>query len=387
MFGLPIEVGMTVVLSLVLPQEPVELETNIAKLGSKNFEERERATKALEKAGPKALPSLRHAEATHTDPEVRRRANQLIQALELRQMDPHSFRAHDLEVYQVGFTNDGRYVLTSGYDRKEFDFGTFRIWDGENYKEILHFKGKGIVYCFALSPDGKMVATGAQNGDLCLWDIATGHVVRLFDTSDLHVMALAYSPDGRWLLSGSNDGNQENKLQLWDIRSGKEVATLQHSKKATYAIAWLPDGNSALSAGKDRIIRLWDVKARKETLRLEGHTDTVVGLVISPDGRRALSSSWEGTIRLWDLKTGRELRRFLGHSDFVKAVKFTPDGRRAVSASHDRTVRVWDIETGKELRRFEGHGVQFADVAISPDGKHVVCGCMDGKAWDCRLID
>jgi WD40 repeat protein len=386
-FVIPVQVVILLFSCLALSVHPGEVESNISKLGSKSFDERETAAKVLDKMGPKALEALRQAKDAHPDLEVRKRASQLVQAIELREMDAHSFRGHDLEVYMVGFSPDGRYIFTSGYDRQGYDFGTLRIWEGGNNKEVRQFKGKGITYRFALSPDGKRVATGAQDGDLCLWDTTSGNLLRRFPTNKLHVMALAYSPDGHWLLSGSNDGKFKDKLQLWDVDSGEEKATFHGSGAPTYAITWLQDGGSALTGGKDRIIRLWNLKEKKEVFRLEGHTDTVTGLAVSPDGQLALSSSWDGTVRLWNLKTGRELRRLLGHSDFVLAVKFTPDGRRALSASHDGTVKIWDVNTGKEIRHFDGNGGKFSDVAISPDGKRVVGGSMDGKVWTWRLLD
>jgi WD40 repeat protein len=367
-------------------QERDEIVSLIARLGSPEFGEREAATGALDRLGGKALAALRAAATDHADAEVRRRAAQLAQAIEQRLTDERSFRAHEGGVYQVAFSPDGRHVLSSGYDGERRDVGLLRLWEADGCKEVRRFAGKGIVYALAVAPDGKRVATGAQGGDLCLWDLRTGKALRRFPPSRLHVMALALSPAGRWLLSGSNDGKQD-RLQLWNVEAGGEARTLAESKSPTYAVAFLPDGRAALSAGKDGVIRRWDVKAGREVSRLEGHTNMVTEVAVSPDGRLALSSSWDKTVRLWDLEAGREVRRFLGHADAVRAVKFTPDGRRALSASHDGTVRLWDVETGRELRRFPGPGGQFAAVAVSPDGKRVVSGSMDGMLRLWRLLE
>jgi WD40 repeat protein len=362
-------------------QERDEIESHIAQLGSPKFAEREAATAALDAMGSKALAALRKAASSHDDAEVRRRAGQLVDGIEQRLMDARSFRGHEGGVYEVAFSADGRHLLSSGYDGKHRDVGMLRVWDAQSCTELRHFLGKGIVYSLAVAPDGKRVATAAQSGDLSLWDLGTGEVVRRFPASPLDVMTLAFSPDGRLLLTGCNDG-KENKLQLWDVEAAREIRVLREDQAPIYCLAFLPDGR-ALSGGKDAVIRLWDVKAGRELRRLEGHTDTVTSLTVSPDGSSALSSSWDHTIRLWDLESGRELRRFQGHSDAVRSARFTPDGRRVLSASHDGTVRLWDVRTGQELRRFEWAREQFAGAAISPDGKRVLAGTMDGtlRLW------
>ncbi len=366
------------------PQERDEIEPLLSQLGSPKFSEREAATAALDALGRKALASLRQAAESHADPEVRRRAKQLVDGIEQRLIDARSFRGHERMVYQAAFSPDGRHILSSGNDGEHGDIGMLRVWDAQDCTELRRFLGKVLVYTFAIAPDGKRVAAGAQRGDLTLWDLRTGEAIRRFPVpADLHVMALAFSPDGRWLLSGSNDATR-NKLQLWDVETAKEVRVIREDKAPTYSIAYLPDGR-ALSGGKDAVIRLWDVKTGRELLRLEGHTNTVTRLAVSPDGRSGLSASWDSTLRLWDLATGREVRCFRGHSGMVLSARFTPDGRRALSAGHDGTVRLWDIQTGRQLRRFAEGRVQFMDVAISADGKRVLAGSLDGMVRLWRL--
>jgi WD40 repeat protein len=363
--------------------EREEIDSLVGQLGSPKFSEREAATAALDALGGKALAALRKAAESHADPEVRRRAGQLVDGIERRLIDARSFRSHQGGVYRVAFSADGRQILSCGYDvESPRQIGMLRIWDARDCKELRRFLGKNLVYKFAIAPDGKGVATGGQHGDLSLWNLRTGEAVRRFPAPDkLHVMALAFSPDGRWLLSGSNDAAQ-NKLQLWDVETAKEIRVIREDKSPTYSIAFVPDGR-ALSGGKDAVVRLWDVKTGRELLRLEGHTDTITHLAVSEDGRSALSASWDHTFRLWDLESGREIRCFRGHAGWVSSARFSPDGLRVLSASHDGTVRLWDVQTGRQLRRFDEAGVQFMDAAISADGKRVVAGSRDGmlRLW------
>ena len=122
-----------------------------------------------------------------------------------------------------------------------------------------------------------------------------------------------------------------------------------------WSVAFSPDGRYVLSGSSDKTLRLWEVATGKELRRFEGHSGRVCSVAFSPDGRYVLSGSRDKTIRLWEVATGKELRRFEGHSSWVISVAFSPDGRYILSGSEDRTLRLWEVATGKELRRFEGH--------------------------------
>ncbi len=195
-----------------------------------------------------------------------------------------------------------------------------------------------------------------------------------------YVLCLAFAPDGRRALSGSDD----KTVRLWDVASGTELRCLEGHSDDVLAVAFSPDGRQALTGSKDRTVRLWEVTSGRELQRFEGHTDRVSGVAFSPDGRLALSGSWDQTLRLWDLKTHRERQRLAGHGGWVTSVAFSPDGRHVLSGSYDRTVRLWDTERGRELGRFEGHRKEVYCVAFSPDGRHVLSGGNDHtvRLWD-----
>jgi WD40 repeat protein len=385
----------------------------IAQLGSEEFKEREAAMKALEAVGQPALAALAKAAATSPDAELRRRAEALVQRIEDRLADVREFRAHKQGITQVCFSPDGSRFLSSSYE------GTIKLWETKSGKELRQFqskergylpdkgkegdKGRGggakdkqdkgarnrtlqIVYRVGFSPDGWRAVSGGQEGHLCLWDLRSGKAIRYFpEQENLRIMALAISPDGRQLLSGGTDQNEQGELRLWDLDTGKEVRHLGHLKTAIFSTVFLSN-DQALSAGRDGIIRFWDLKSGKEAHQFEGHGQAVTQVSVSAQGSTFLSSSWDQTIRLWDAKTRRELRRCLGHTDMVRSVKFTPNGKRALSASHDRTVRLWDLESGRQLRRFEGFPGQIADVDVTGDGRLVLSGDMDGMVRLWRLF-
>ncbi len=194
------------------------------------------------------------------------------------------------------------------------------------------------------------------------------------------ILALAFSPDGKRALSGSEDAT----VRLWEVATGREVRPLEGHSGDVLAVAFSPDGKRALSGGMDRTVRLWDLTSGRELRRLEGHTERVSSVAFSPDGKRALSGSWDQTMSLWDLETGKELFRLGGHGSYVSSVAFSPDGKRALSGSYDHTVRLWDLRTGKPLRVLEGSAKEVYSVAFAPDGRHALSGGNDGlvRLWD-----
>jgi WD40 repeat protein len=339
--------------------------------------------------------------------------------------EARQFLGHTNFVQGVVFFRDGRRFASCGCD------GTVRIWEVATGKELARLQGHNHpdIDCLALSPDQRHLLSGGFDHTLRLWDINTGKQLHSFAHPD-RVGSVAFTPDGRWALSGSgptvrlwdskdrrevhrfnghtwgmaavaicSDGRRaasaswDGTVRVYDLEKREEVACLRHTD-AVFAVAFSPDGSLLLTGGRPNTARLWDVKTGKELRRFEGHTDYVQTVTFSPDGRRALSAGADGTVRLWDVSTGQELHCFARHRGVVKCVACSPDGRSALSSGDDGTIRLWRLpeppsgEKVGEVRRFEGHTGPVRSVAFSPDGRRALSGSgwPDGdstmRLWD-----
>jgi WD40 repeat protein/tRNA A-37 threonylcarbamoyl transferase component Bud32 len=232
----------------------------------------------------------------------------------------------------------------------------------------------------AFDPEGRRLISASEDGTLKLWNAATGDEIRTLRRDAGNVFCAAFSPDGRHVASGSMD----QTVTLWDVESGQALHVLRGHSGLVLGVAFSPDGHRIASASHDATLKLWDVTTGEELKTLRGHGGQLWGVTFSPDGRSIASASEDQTIGLWDAGTGERLHRLLGHSARVWGISFSPDSARLVSGSSDRTVRVWDVAAGQEIMTLPGHGNQVFGVAFSPDGRHVVSASGDStvKLWD-----
>ena len=205
-------------------------------------------------------------------------------------------------------------------------------------------------------------------------------LVRVLAGHQGSVKSVAVSPDGRRIVSGSDD----QTVAVWDLETGTRLHALTGHQGAVTSVAVSPDGRRIVSGSEDKTVAVWDLETGTRLHALAGHQGWVNSVALSPDGRRIVSGSEDKTVAVWDLETGTRLHTLTGHQGRVNSVASSPDGRRIVSGSDDRTVAVWDLETGTRLHSLTGHQGWVRSVAMSPDGRRIVSGSYDNTVavWD-----
>ncbi|HEY5064888.1 MAG TPA: TIR domain-containing protein [Xanthobacteraceae bacterium] len=238
------------------------------------------------------------------------------------------------------------------------------------------------VESIAFTPDGRRAVSGSDDKTVRLWDLAQAATVRTLTGHASWVWSVAVAPDGRTALTGSDD----RTVRLWDLASGVTIHLLTGHEDGVQCVAFVPSGKMAVSGGKDRTIRVWDLASGGTIRTLTGHTDTVWAVAIAPDGRTVLSGSGDKTLRLWDLSSGDMIRSFTGHAATVESVAYSPDGHTALSASDDETLRSWELASGSAIRTFTGHTGDVNSVAIIPAGHTALSGGNDHtlRLWDLK---
>ena len=285
-------------------------------------------------------------------------------------------------ILSVAFSPDGKLLATAG------EAGELHFWKVADMKPLLTLRGHlRWILSIVFSPDGETLASSSDDRTIKLWDVSTGQVLRTLQAHSSWVWSITFSPDGETLASASDD----RTIKLWDVRTGQILRTLEGHASLVRSVSFSPDGRTLASGSNDCTIKLWDVSTGQLFKTLEGHTLWVQSIAFSPSNVTGetskmllASGSDDCTIKLWDVSTGQVLRTLQGHTYLVQSIAFSPDGRTLASSSHDQTVKLWDVSTGRCVRTLQGHASQVWAVAFSPDGRTLASGSDDRtiKLWD-----
>jgi WD40 repeat protein/DNA-binding SARP family transcriptional activator len=273
----------------------------------------------------------------------------------------------------VAYSPDGRLLATTL-------LGKLIVWDVGTGEQVLKMPGTitGDVDRVDFSPDGTRLAIANLDGRPAIVDLASGAIAYTLEGHETTTEAVSYSPDGRWLATGDNNG----VVMVWDNATRREVATFEH-KGRIHAVAFSPDGQRLATAGEDGKLTVWDIPDEKMLLSLPTSSG-LYDVTFMPDGLRVAGTHQDGATTVWDATTGQLLLTFAGHGSTVISVSAAPDNRHITSSGYDGTLRIWDTAPGRELLTVKAHDSPGYGAVYTPDGAQLVTVGADGWArlWD-----
>jgi WD40 repeat protein/tRNA A-37 threonylcarbamoyl transferase component Bud32 len=236
------------------------------------------------------------------------------------------------------------------------------------------------VSAVAWSPDGTRLASGSDDQTVQVWDSSSATPLVRYDGRHHKVAALAWSPDGTCIASGEGE---QGGLHLWEAATRKTIFICGAHTGSVLTLAWSPDGTRLASGGDDQAVQMREVIKRQLLFTYRCHAGEVRALAWSPDGNRLASASQDRMVQVQDPATGQHLLSYQGHTNAVCAVAWSPDSTRLVSGSLDGTAQVWGAN-GAFIGAYRGHSSGVLTVAWSPDGQRIASGDQDGsiQLWE-----
>jgi WD40 repeat protein len=250
------------------------------------------------------------------------------------------------------------------------------------------------VLALAFSPDGKTLVSGSADLTARLTDVRTGKSLGVTPDPERggHVIGVGFFDDGKGLATAD-----ARLVKTWDARTFAKRRTLEvEGAGRLMCLAVSPDGLTIVAGGSPPIagritmqpglIWRWDAAtgAAKPTLQQWASSGEVVSLAFSADGGTLAAGTQTGAVQLWDTKTWIEIRQLSAHGGPCWAVAFSPDGKTLATGGADHKIRLWDVGTGEPAATLDGHEHLVLSLAFAPDGKTLASGSYDKtlKLWD-----
>lgn len=224
------------------------------------------------------------------------------------------------------------------------------------------------VVSLAFSQDGKILVSGSLDSTIRIWEPTTGKPLMKLTGHTNRVDSVALSPDGHFLASWEC---LANRYLLWNLIGGKQIRNWTGVSISVWKIAFSPDNlYLAIEADKTNVV-LIDLATRQEVKRMSGHTDEVTCIAFHPEKALLATGSRDNTVRIWNTATCSEVKRFENHKKVLGSVAFSPNGKLVASGAYDGLLCVWEVDGWKQIIAHKDEGSAIKNIIFAPDSTRI----------------
>jgi WD40 repeat protein len=233
------------------------------------------------------------------------------------------------------------------------------------------------------SPDQSRLASTSTDGDVRIWDLATGECLHILHHEHWVIRAI-FSPDGQQLIVCGLSAS----IYVWNVATGELIQTLTGHLDWVWSIALSADGQTLFSTGEDRTIRTWDLATGACRSAIRAHKDRIWTIALTPDGQQLISGSEDRSIKIWDVQQGKCIKQIDGYGNWIKAIALIPGQELVASGHRDCTIRLWQLHNHACIHTFSGHTDAIMTIAVSPDGRYLASSSLDLtiRIWDLQEL-
>jgi WD40 repeat protein len=327
--------------------------------------------------------------ALHFDKDGKTLVNE-AETMHLLNSSMRSQQSNETSVTAICYSHNGKLLASGSWNTR---ISVRDVETGNVLYTLIGHTHK--ISSLAFSPDDSMLASASWDGDARLWNTKHGKLIKTLNHANKRLFHITFSPNGRLLASGGEDG----LLRIWDVDKltsflhrlwgSRTLRILRGHRGSIIAVAFTPDERFMISGSIDGTVRIWgqpDVNGvwrlfsmlrGTQTLHRLIHNGDVTALALSPDGETIAVGTSDKEIHLWDTQSGQHLRVLKGHEHWVSSLTFNPEGKVLASGGADQAIKLWDVSNGELLRTIYQEGYRVTSVGFNAEGEIVTSGSFD----------
>jgi WD40 repeat protein len=289
-----------------------------------------------------------------------------------------NIKAHNGYSFGLVFTSDSKKLISAGVDDQYI-----KIWELNSGICLESWQSSASIYRIALSADDRTLACSGENGNLLLWDVTTGQLIKKLIGHVEQVIGVAVQPQGTLLASSSFD----SIIKLWDLTTGECIHTLTEHTQLSWSVAFNALDTQLISTSFDTLIKLWNVETGDCIQTIQAHSRAAVEGLFSPDGQFIFSSSQDLTVRIWAVTQSGEwqcIKVLQGHQNSVWSIALNSNGTTLVSSDHDGVLKFWDVKSWQCIKTLRSIPKACRTIAFHPNADLLVSGSENSqiRSWD-----